>query len=223
MSCSIPVPIRRRRAVVGNGTEIGIDVVARRLVNSPGEACSLVRPTSAPASATIQAMTAHKSLAYHVATVLGLGDRLPAPGTTAGSLPAVVGWWLAMLWLPDVASQVTATGVGVALVLAVGTWAAGVEEQRRGIGDPGPVVIDEVAGQWLTLLPAPMLLEHPGPQGLAGVAVAAFLLFRFFDIAKPWPVRRIEALPGGIGIMADDLAAACYAAACLVLALFWLS
>jgi phosphatidylglycerophosphatase A len=165
---------------------------------------------------------AMQRLAYHIATVLGLGDRLPAPGTTAGSLPAVVGWWLAMQWLPDAASGLAATLGGSVVALAVGVWAAGAEERRRGAGDPGPVVVDEVAGQWLTLIPATLLLDGPRWPGLALAAAAGFVLFRFFDVAKPWPVRRFEALPGGLGIMTDDVAAAAYAAACLAIALHWL-
>jgi phosphatidylglycerophosphatase A len=167
-------------------------------------------------------VTARNLLAYHIATVLGLGDRLPAPGTTAGSLPAIAGWWLAMLWLPEAPSRLAATAVGIVLILVVGTWAAGVEERRRGAGDPGPVVVDEVAGQWLTMVPAVLLDPGRGPGELAVVAGIGFLLFRVFDIAKPWPVHRFEALPGAVGIMADDLAAACFAGALLALALVWM-
>lgn len=154
-------------------------------------------------------------LAYHIATVLGLGDRLPAPGTTAGSLPATIGWWLAMTVLDDPVSRIAATLLGAAVVAAVGVWAAAVEGARRGVGDPGPVVIDEVAGQWLSLLPAAVLNEPGTPLGLGFAALGGFIAFRFFDVVKPWPVRRFEALPGGVGVMADDLAAGALAAVVL--------
>ena len=160
-------------------------------------------------------------LAYHIATVLGLGDRLPAPGTTAGSLPAIIGWWAAMVFLPTPSSRLAATLVGTALVLVVGAWASDVEAKRRDGQDPGPVVIDEVAGQWLTMAPALALLGSQTPLALAAAAAAGFFLFRFFDVAKPWPVRGLEKLHGGIGIMADDLAAAVYAAIPLGLVLYW--
>ena len=161
-------------------------------------------------------------LAYHIATVLGLGDRLPAPGTTAGSLPAVVGWWLAMVSLPTAGARLAATLTGVVTVFVLGVWAAAAEARRRGGEDPGPVVIDEVAGQWLSVCPA-LLLDVQRPLELAVAAGVGFVLFRIFDIAKPWPVNALERLPGGVGIMADDIAAGGYAAALLALALLILT
>ena len=156
-------------------------------------------------------------LAFHIATVLGLGDKLPAPGTTAGSLPAIIGWWMAMFALPTPQSRLAATLVGSVLVFFIGIWASNVESARRGKGDPGAVVIDEVAGQWLTMAPALWLLETQSPMNLGLAAIAGFFLFRFFDVAKPWPVKRFEDLPGGLGIMADDVAAGILAAAVLAL------
>ncbi len=161
-----------------------------------------------------------KPLSYYISTVLGLGDKLPAPGTTAGSLPAIIGWWMAMVFLPTPGSRLAATLIGAGFVFAVGIWASAAESVRRGKGDPGPVVIDEVAGQWLTMVPALLLIEPQAPSNLGLSAIAGFFLFRFFDVAKPWPVKRFEDLPGGLGIMADDIAAACYAAIILGIALF---
>jgi phosphatidylglycerophosphatase A len=161
--------------------------------------------------------------AYNIATVLGLGDRLPAPGTTAGSLPAIVGWWIAMVMLPDRPARLTATLTGFAVVFVVGVWVSALEARRRGADDPGPVVIDEVAGQWLTVVPALVLIEAPTPGQLGLAAAAGFLLFRVFDVAKPWPVRRFEAVPGGLGIMVDDVAAAVLAAVPLAVGLLLLS
>lgn len=164
-----------------------------------------------------RAVTTRERLAFHIATVLGLGDRLPAPGTTAGSLPAIIGWWLAMVVLSDPPSRLAATLAGAVLVFVVGIWASSAESARRGAGDPGPVVIDEVVGQWLTVAPALWLLEVQTPASLGLAAVAGFFLFRFFDVAKPWPVKRFEKLPGGLGIMADDVAAGILGAVVLAL------
>ena len=83
----------------------------------------------------------------------------------------------------------------------VGVWAASVAARHFGREDPGPVVIDEVAGQLLTLL-----LTGVGVGG----AIVGFFLFRVLDIFKPWPARQLESLPGGLGIMADDLMVAVY-------------
>lgn len=91
------------------------------------------------------------------------------------------------------------------IVFAIGWYAAANTPEAR--NDPGWVVIDEVAGQWLTLsVVAPSLLYY----------VLGFLLFRFFDIVKPWPVRFLErSIPGALGVMVDDIAAALYAGLCL--------
>jgi phosphatidylglycerophosphatase A len=90
----------------------------------------------------------------------------------------------------------------LAVVLVVGVWAAGITERHLGLEDPGPVVIDEVAGMLITLV-----LTGVGWSG----AVAGFLLFRFFDIVKPYPASKLERLGGGLGIMADDVMAGLYA------------
>jgi phosphatidylglycerophosphatase A len=141
-------------------------------------------------------------LAHALATVGGLGDRLPAPGTTVGSL-AGAGLFAATAWsAPHL--LVPASLVGFAALAAAAVWACGAEAARRGIEDPGPVVLDEVAGQWLAL--TAVTLVRAAPPTL-GVTVASFFLFRLFDVLKPWPIRHLERLPGGWGITADDLAA----------------
>src|SRR5690606_4619174 len=132
---------------------------------------------------------------------LGLGAGLSpvAPGT-AGSAVAVV------LWLAFVQPPVPGLPARIAVVVLAAllcTWSAHWAAQRLQRKDPGCIVSDELAGQWLALLAAPD--TWPG-------WLAAFGLFRLFDIAKPWPVRRLERLPGGIGIVADDLAAGAWAA-----------
>jgi phosphatidylglycerophosphatase A len=86
--------------------------------------------------------------------------------------------------------------------LAIGIPAASIVEQESGRQDPGHVVIDEVAGQWIALIHTRVDLPH---------LVAAFLFFRICDIVKPWPARRLESLPAGWGIMLDDVAAGVYA------------
>jgi phosphatidylglycerophosphatase A len=141
-----------------------------------------------------------------LATVGGLGDRLPAPGTTVGSAAGVL-LYLAGVYL-TVPAVVLAGPVTVVL-FAVAVWACGREAAARGIEDPGPVVLDEVAGMWLALMS--VHLAAGGPLGWPAI-LALYLAFRFFDILKPWPVSRLERLPGGAGIVADDLAAGLLAA-----------
>jgi phosphatidylglycerophosphatase A len=119
------------------------------------------------------------------------------PGTW-GSLAALpCGWAIGSLWGP------AGLAIAAVIIFSVGCWAAETVAKTSGVDDPDAVVIDEVAAQWLVLLPAPL-----DPLSYA----AAFLLFRTFDIWKPWPVgwtdRRVH---GGLGIMVDDLLAAAYA------------
>jgi phosphatidylglycerophosphatase A len=96
----------------------------------------------------------------------------------------------------------------IAVITVLGVWAASLTERVLRIKDPGKVVVDEVAGQLIALLPIPLVAE----TGWAYWLIPAFLLFRFFDIVKPYPARRLESLHGGLGIMADDLVAGAYAA-----------
>ncbi len=131
-----------------------------------------------------------------LATGLGAGYAPWMPGTF-GSLPGVLLAWL--LWT---LGGGTAQVLGTLSVVALGFATAGGAARRLGGEDPGPVVIDEIAGQMVTLL----LLAPTATTLLAG-----FVLFRLADIVKPFPARRLEALPGASGIMADDLAAAVYA------------
>jgi len=95
----------------------------------------------------------------------------------------------------------------VSTITLVGTWAASRTEKLSGRKDPGKVVVDEVAGQFIALIPVPFILDSAWWP-----AIVAFILFRFFDIVKPYPARKLESLPGGLGIMADDVVAGVYAA-----------
>src|SRR5437899_8495290 len=129
-----------------------------------------------------------------------------APGTV-GSLAAIgIAYALVELghWLP------WHFAVLALAALPLGIWAAGATAREIQSKDPQIVVIDEVLGQWITLAGAAVLNWKSW--------LAAFLLFRLFDIWKPPPVRRLEALAGGIGIVADDMMAGLYGALVLFLA-----
>ncbi len=134
-----------------------------------------------------------------VATVFGAGRLKPGPGTW-GSLVATLLWWLIASHLAS-ALRVPVLVLLIVVVVAVGIPAATLEARGCGKHDPSHVVIDEVAGQWVTLLAVPL-----GWKPL----LAGFILFRVFDILKPFPIRRLERLPEGTGIVVDDLGAGVY-------------
>lgn len=135
-----------------------------------------------------------KPFSFWIATGLGVGRLPKAPGTW-GSLAALPpAWLIASLGGPWLLATATL------LVALVGGWAADDYAKRLGQADPGEIVIDEVAGQWLILVLVP-----PDPVLYA----AGFALFRVLDIAKPWPASWADRrLDGGLGIMLDDLLAA---------------
>lgn len=160
--------------------------------------------------------------AHILATTFGLGDHLPAPGTTAGSFPAAAVWLLAALVLGPSPWLMMMTIVAFVAAVIAGIWAAEVEIHNRGGKDPGPVVIDEVAGQWLTFLCALPFWGLGSIAELVIFTVTGFVLFRVFDVIKPWPVKRLERLEGGLGVMADDLGAGILAGLVLVLSRSWL-
>lgn len=139
-------------------------------------------------------------IATPIATWFGCGFAPVAPGT-AGSLAAI-----AIAWLLERVYHVTAIEFGVLglLLIAPAIWAAGVFARELGKKDPGQVVVDEVVGQWITLAGAMHLNWKSW--------LAAFLLFRLLDIWKPPPVRQLEHLPDGVGIVADDAMAGVYGA-----------
>lgn len=131
--------------------------------------------------------------ADRIATVGGLGRLVPvAPGTVASLLALLVAWGLAGIGgqLPVVAAAIIATLAGL--------WSADLYAKRHGLNDPPECVIDEVAGQMIacTFVNRTLLTY-----------ALVFLLFRLFDIVKPWPIGAAEGLSGGIGIMADDMLA----------------
>jgi phosphatidylglycerophosphatase A len=145
----------------------------------------------------------HKTFwAWTVATFFGAGLCKPAPGTW-GSVAAVL-LWAAAAWAfhPGVVSMQLILFVGIVLAVGFGVPAATIASRESGIKDPRFVVIDEVAGQWVALLGAPFDWKH---------ALISLFLFRVFDVLKPSPVRQLESLPEGWGIVFDDLAAGLYA------------
>ena len=103
--------------------------------------------------------------------------------------------------------------VAIIVITLAGVWAASRTEKLSGRKDPGKVVIDEVAGQFIALMPVPYLLGTAWWS-----AILAFVLFRFFDIVKPYPARKLESLEAGLGIMADDIVAGVYAATVVAVA-----
>jgi phosphatidylglycerophosphatase A len=133
-------------------------------------------------------------LAVIIASVGGAGYFPFAPGTVGSAIGLVV--YFLTRDLGPISQTAILVGISV-----VGVWASSLAARHFGREDPGYVVIDEVAGQLMTLF----LLD----VGLAG-ALAGFVIFRVLDIIKPWPAGRFESLPGGLGIMADDLMAGVY-------------
>jgi phosphatidylglycerophosphatase A len=135
-------------------------------------------------------------VAVFIATVAYSGYFPIAPGTV-GSLAGLVAYLL--VWWTQ--SYVIEVGL-IVLLFAAGVWAGTTAERYFGGIDPGPVVIDEVVGMLITLAFIPV--------GMSG-AIAGFVLFRIFDVIKPFPAGRLERLHGGFGVMADDAMAAVYA------------
>jgi phosphatidylglycerophosphatase A len=140
--------------------------------------------------------------AWAVGTFLGAGLLKPGPGTW-GSAAAALLWLAAAVGFRLAPAPLAWLTLAAALAaLAIGIPAATRVEQESEREDPGHVVIDEVAGQWIALIHSRVNLSH---------LLAAFLFFRLFDIVKPWPARQLESLPAGWGIMFDDVAAGVYA------------
>jgi phosphatidylglycerophosphatase A len=132
-----------------------------------------------------------------IATGLGVGLLPIGPGSWGSLLALLCGWGIVA------ASGSVALAVAAGIAFIAGWWASGRVVEASGMHDPRFVVIDEIAAQWLTLLAVPLDGRW---------YAAAFLLFRLFDIVKPWPIRLVERrVAGGLGIMLDDVMAAIYA------------
>ncbi|HXY14313.1 MAG TPA: phosphatidylglycerophosphatase A [Terriglobales bacterium] len=134
-----------------------------------------------------------------IATFFGIGSLRPGPGTWA-SLATVLLWWLLSRWIVPDWQWVALTLLATAVTL-VGIPAATQVARASGLKDPQFVVIDEVAGQFISLIAVPVSWKS---------LLAGFILFRAFDIVKPPPVRQLEQLPEGVGIVLDDVAAGLY-------------
>ena len=151
-------------------------------------------PTLDPALPSAQKTT----WAWAVGTFFGAGLLKPGPGTF-GSVAAVLLWFgIIHLTHASLHAQIIGTLLSALVVTRIGIPAATIVARESGRKDPGHVVIDEVAGQLFALIAIPADWKH---------AALALLLFRLFDILKPPPIRQLERLPGGTGIMLDDVAA----------------
>ena len=135
-------------------------------------------------------------LAVFIATCGYCGYFPIAPGTVGSAAGLVV--YLLVRWS---GSPIVEVGL-IAALFAAGVWAGTIAERYFGGIDPGPIVLDEVVGMLITLAFIPV--------GWSG-ALAGFVLFRIFDVFKPYPAGRFERLHGGLGVMADDAMAAVYA------------
>ena len=136
--------------------------------------------------------------AWTLATFFGAGYLKPGPGTY-GSAAAVLLWYAAARIFPSTSLTLAiATTLAAILITLIGIPASTITARESARKDPGFVVIDEVAGQLFALI----LMRPDWPH-----AALALLLFRLLDIFKPWPIRKLEALPNGTGIMLDDVAA----------------
>lgn len=151
-----------------------------------------MQPASTPAR--------RSRLSWLIATFFGIGYLRPGPGTYASTLTVLL-WWasaqtISARWLLPVA-----VAVSLAVTL-IGIWPSTMVARESAVKDPGFVVIDEVAGQMIALIGVPPHWKY---------LLASLILFRVFDIMKPFPLRRLEKLPEGTGIMMDDVGAGLYA------------
>jgi phosphatidylglycerophosphatase A len=145
-----------------------------------------------------------------VGTFFGIGYLRPGPGTWA-SLATVLIWWLLTRWI-NTGWQAPAASLLAAVLVLIGIPAATRVARAAAIKDPQFVVVDEVAGQLITLVAVPVSWKS---------LLLGFILFRGFDIVKPPPVRQLEQLPEGVGIVIDDVAAGLYALLIMHVLLHW--
>ena len=156
-------------------------------------------------------MTIYKQFA----TVFGIGSVRYAPGT-AGSLAAIV------IAVPVLSLAGWAVmGILALAITAFAIWASDGYGVETGRSDPQDCVIDEVAGQWVACTIAGMAAMPGKPTLSVAGYILAFLLFRLFDIAKPWPIKQAESLRGGLGIVADDVVAGLVAGVVVFLLAYW--
>lgn len=149
--------------------------------------------------------------AWGVATLVGVGFFRPGSGTWASAITVAV-WWLLAHFLVQPQWQWIGATVLVWAIIVVGIPVSSIVERESLKRDPGHVVIDEVAGQLIALIAVPLRWKY---------LILSFILFRAFDIVKPPPLRRLEKLEGGAGIMLDDVGAGLYALLVLQLLLHY--
>ncbi len=135
-------------------------------------------------------------IAVLISTLFGVGYLPIASGTWASAIALPIAYGLVFVGGPWLLSGATIA------VFIIGAWASHQHQADLGIKDPSSAVIDEVAGQWVAIIPVANDLY---------LYAVAFLLFRLFDIFKPWPIKRLERITGGVGIMADDILAGVFA------------
>jgi len=157
-------------------------------------------------------ISAGDRFAYLLASGFGAGFFPVGPGTV-GSLEAVAVFLAVAAFRLDHSRFVFAMIILIVASFAAGVWAAERTCRVTGLEDAQIIVIDEVSGQLIALAPLAMW-----PSFSVAMVIAAFALFRLFDIFKPYPIRKLERLHGGLGVMADDTLAGVYAAALLWLA-----
>lgn len=164
-----------------------------------GTSAENTTPTARPSSG---------KLAWLIATFFGCGRLHPGPGSWASAATVLLWWAISRAAGREI--QVLFAVLLACLAVTLGTPAATRVARESGITDPSFVVVDEVAGQLIALIAAPVRWK---------TLLAGFILFRAFDIVKPPPLRLLERIPGGTGIMLDDVGAGLYALAILQAAL----
>lgn len=152
----------------------------------------------------------------------GLGWLPVAPGSW-GSLPSAIIFALACYFGGSAAVSVSLMLALIAAGSFVCVKFSGAAIATTGNGDPNEVVADEIAGQALTFLAMPLLMTNVSGGHIISIVALGYFLFRLFDTVKPWPSYRLEELPAGWGILADDLMAGVYAGIALfIFAKFWI-
>ena len=145
--------------------------------------------------------TSRTTFAWLLATFFGVGFLRPGPGTWASACAALL-WWIAASLLVPANLQSLCCALAACVVITIGIPVSSIVARESGMKDPGHVVIDEVAGQLVAMVMLPLHWQY---------ILVSFILFRGFDILKPPPLRQLEKLPQGSGIMLDDVGAGIYA------------
>ncbi len=153
-----------------------------------------------------------KHPAFWIATGFGSGLMRPAPGTWGTIVAVFIAW--------GVAHSAGLIGIIAITVLSIpiGIWSAEIYGQKSGKKDASEVVIDEFTGMWIALLPQSFAM--PGLESPPIWIIVAFITFRFFDILKPWPIGWLDRnVPGGLGVMLDDIVAGIFTAIIMLIAI----